>query len=75
MFNYSKFDEGVLLFYTKQFEVIQRMLLREHHVCLNFGEQAPDFALPDQDGHEIRPSDFRGKKNVVVSLHPGDLSS
>ncbi|MHA2066861.1 MAG: redoxin domain-containing protein [Candidatus Thorarchaeota archaeon] len=51
------------------------MLLREHHVCLNIGEQAPDFVLPDQNGQEVRLSDFRGKKNVVVTLHPGDLSS
>jgi peroxiredoxin len=51
------------------------MLLREHHVCLNIGEQAPDFALPDQNGQEIRLSDFRGKKNVLVTLHPGDLNS
>ncbi len=51
------------------------MLLREHHVCLNLGEQAPDFALLDQNGEEVRLSDFRGKKNVLVTLHPGDLSS
>ncbi|MFW9846440.1 MAG: redoxin domain-containing protein [Candidatus Thorarchaeota archaeon] len=51
------------------------MLLRERHVCLNIGEQAPDFALQDQDGQEIRLSDFRGRKNVLISLHPGDLNT
>ncbi|MHA2005251.1 MAG: redoxin domain-containing protein [Candidatus Thorarchaeota archaeon] len=51
------------------------MLLREQNVCLNIGEQAPDFILPDQNGKDVRLSDFRGRKNVVVALHPGDLSS
>lgn len=51
------------------------MLLREHHVCLSIGEEAPAFALPDQDGNEVRLSDFKGKKNVMVMLHPGDLTS
>ena len=59
----------------KQYEGNQKMLLREHNVCLNIGEQAPDFTLPDQNGQEIRLSDFRGRKNVLVTLHPGDLSS
>jgi peroxiredoxin len=51
------------------------MLLREQNVCLNVGEDAPDFTLPDQNGKELRLSDFRGRKNVVIALHPGDLSS
>ncbi|MHA2139959.1 MAG: redoxin domain-containing protein [Candidatus Thorarchaeota archaeon] len=51
------------------------MLLREHHVCLNVGEEAPDFALPDQNGQDVRLSDFLGKKNVLLTLHPGNLSS
>jgi formamidopyrimidine-DNA glycosylase len=33
------------------------------------GEQAPDFELPDQDGHPVRLSDFRGRK-VVVYFYP-----
>ncbi len=51
------------------------MILREQGVCLSVGELAPDFSLPDQNGREVRLSDYRGKKNVVVALHPGDLSS
>ena len=33
------------------------------------GEQAPDFALPDQDGREVKLSDFRGRP-VVVYFYP-----
>ncbi len=50
------------------------MLLREKNVCLNVGEEAPDFELPDQDGNRIRLSDYRGKCNVLLALNPGNLS-
>jgi thioredoxin-dependent peroxiredoxin len=33
------------------------------------GDQAPDFALPDQDGRELRLEDFRGKP-VVLYFYP-----
>jgi thioredoxin-dependent peroxiredoxin len=33
------------------------------------GEQAPDFALPDQDGHEVELSGLRGEP-VVVYFYP-----
>jgi peroxiredoxin len=50
------------------------MILRERNVCLNVGEEAPDFELPDQDGNMIRLSDYRGKFNVLLALNPGDLN-
>jgi peroxiredoxin len=34
------------------------------------GETAPDFVLPDLDGDPVRLSDYRGKKNVVISFVP-----
>lgn len=34
------------------------------------GEQAPDFVLKDQDGKEVRLSDFRGKRNVLLAFFP-----
>lgn len=37
------------------------------------GEQAPDFALPDQDGKERKLSDFIGK-NIVIAFYPSDFS-
>jgi len=36
---------------------------------LNVGHQAPDFALPDQNGKIVRLSDFRGKKTVVLAFY------
>ncbi|MFW9974876.1 MAG: redoxin domain-containing protein [Candidatus Thorarchaeota archaeon] len=50
------------------------MLLRQQNVCLNIGEKAPDFELPDQDGQIIHLSDFKGKRNVLLALNPGDLN-
>jgi peroxiredoxin Q/BCP len=39
---------------------------------LQVGDQAPDFALPDEQGNVVRLSDFRGKKRVVVYFYPKD---
>jgi peroxiredoxin Q/BCP len=33
------------------------------------GQRAPDFTLPDQDGHEVALSDFRGRP-VVLYFYP-----
>ncbi|TFG07107.1 redoxin domain-containing protein [Candidatus Thorarchaeota archaeon] len=51
------------------------MILREQSVCLNAGDWAPDFVLPDENGNAIRLADFKGSKNVLVVLHPGDLTA
>jgi peroxiredoxin len=37
------------------------------------GEQAPDFTLPDQDGHEVTLRDLRGQ-TVVLVFYPADFS-
>ncbi len=37
-------------------------------LCL--GEEAPDFALRDQFGQDIRLTDFRGRKAVVLMFFP-----
>jgi peroxiredoxin Q/BCP len=39
---------------------------------LKVGDPAPDFALPNQDGEEVRLSGFRGKKAVVLYFYPKD---
>jgi peroxiredoxin len=42
-------------------------------MALKVGDMAPDFSLPAvDDGQQmnIRLSDFRGKKHVVVTFHP-----
>lgn len=33
------------------------------------GDRAPDFALPDQRGNEIRLSSYLGKKSVVLAFY------
>ncbi|MDD2472535.1 MAG: redoxin domain-containing protein [Methanoculleus sp.] len=36
---------------------------------VEIGELAPDFSIPDQNGNEVRLSDFPGKR-VILSFHP-----
>jgi thioredoxin-dependent peroxiredoxin len=36
------------------------------------GSPAPDFAVKNQDGKEIKLSDFKGKKAVLLSIYPKD---
>ena len=38
------------------------------------GDTAPDFTLKDQDQKEVKLSDYRGKKNVVLAFYPLDWS-
>jgi len=38
------------------------------------GDMAPDFTLKDQDQKEVKLSDFRGKKSVVLAFYPLDWS-
>jgi peroxiredoxin (alkyl hydroperoxide reductase subunit C) len=37
---------------------------------IEVGAAAPDFALKDQNNQEIRLSDFRGAKNVLLVFYP-----
>lgn len=39
---------------------------------VSIGAAAPDFALPDQDGHEVRLSALLGEGPVVVFFYPKD---
>jgi peroxiredoxin len=34
------------------------------------GQQAPDFTLKSHNDGEIRLSDYRGQKNVVIAFFP-----
>ncbi len=36
---------------------------------IKVGDTAPDFKLRDQTGKEVKLSDFRGKKNVVLAFY------
>ena len=33
------------------------------------GDRAPDFTLPDHEGRDVKLSEFRGKKNVVLAFY------
>jgi peroxiredoxin len=37
------------------------------------GASAPDFRLPDQDGNQVSPADFRGRRLLLV-FYPADFS-
>jgi peroxiredoxin len=40
------------------------------HTTLKVGDVAPDFTLKDQTNKDVKLSDFRGKKNVVLAFFP-----
>ena len=39
-------------------------------MSVEIGSEAPDFTLPNQFGEQVKLSDFRGKKNVVLVFYP-----
>jgi len=41
---------------------------------VDVGLPAPDFTLPANSGPDITLSDFKGKKNVVLSFHIGSFT-
>ena len=43
-------------------------------MALSVGTAAPDFSLKDQNQKEVKLSDYRGKKNVVIVFYPLDWS-
>ena len=43
-------------------------------MALSVGTAAPDFMLKDQNQKDVKLSDYRGKKNVVIVFYPLDWS-
>ena len=39
-------------------------------LTLKVGDVAPEFDLPNEKNETVRLSDFKGKKNVILSFHP-----
>lgn len=39
-------------------------------MSVEIGAEAPDFVLRDQNNQEVRLSDFRGKRTVLLIFHP-----
>jgi cytochrome oxidase Cu insertion factor (SCO1/SenC/PrrC family) len=36
---------------------------------IKVGDMAPDFTMKDQNRHDVKLSDFRGKSNVVLAFY------
>ena len=51
------------------------MILRQQNVCLNIGEESPDFKLPDQDGK--RALFVIDKKGIIrhIQMLSGDYGA
>jgi peroxiredoxin len=43
---------------------------REGVMAIEVGAEAPDFVLKDENNQEVRLSEFRGDKNVVLVFYP-----
>ncbi|HWG59752.1 MAG TPA: peroxiredoxin [Candidatus Acidoferrales bacterium] len=43
-------------------------------MAISVGAAAPDFTLKDQNQKEVKLSDYKGKKNVVLVFYPLDWS-
>jgi mycoredoxin-dependent peroxiredoxin len=43
-------------------------------MAISVGQSAPEFILKDQNQKEVKLSDFKGKKNVVLVFYPLDWS-
>jgi thioredoxin-dependent peroxiredoxin len=53
------------------FAVLTAQQITPPKTNLKIGDEAPDFALPDSEtGKDVKLSDFRGKKVVVVAFFP-----
>jgi peroxiredoxin len=44
--------------------------LQEAEMVPKVGQPAPDFSLKSHDDREVRLSDYRGQKNVVIAFFP-----
>jgi peroxiredoxin len=53
---------------------IARERKRRIGMAISVGTEAPDFSLKDQNQKDVKLSDFRGKKNVVIVFYPLDWS-
>jgi Peroxiredoxin len=49
---------------------VEKLTPRDSVLTLKVGDSAPDFTLPAVEGGKITLSQYRGKKNVVISFVP-----
>jgi mycoredoxin-dependent peroxiredoxin len=57
-----------------QYSVVFVKRTGRNDMAISVGAAAPDFVLKDQSQKEVKLSDFRGKKNVVIVFYPLDWS-
>jgi peroxiredoxin Q/BCP len=48
--------------------------MEKTHVEISEGSTAPDFTMTDKDSKDIKLSELRGKKDVVVYFYPKDFT-
>jgi hypothetical protein len=71
---YPKQTSTVLLIGVFLLATLAQMAGPGGAAALDVGEKAPDFALPSTTGGEIRLSQFRGKKLVLLEFYGADFS-
>ena len=49
--------------------LLASLLIVTSAAALEVGDQAPDFALADQNGKTIKLSELRGKANAVIAFY------
>ncbi len=54
---------------TAQPAAQQQQVPTPPHTHLRVGDPAPDFTLMDTERKQVKLSDFRGKKNVVLAFY------
>jgi peroxiredoxin Q/BCP len=50
------------------------MLMLQAEPKIEKGEKAPEFAVKNQKGDEIKLADFKDKKNVLLAFYPKDAT-
>ncbi len=42
--------------------------------AVEVGKPAPDFTLKNQEGKDVKLSELKGKKNVLIAFYPKDFT-
>jgi mycoredoxin-dependent peroxiredoxin len=59
---------------TRQPSLVYEQKFQGGFMAIAVGSAAPDFTLKNQDQKDVKLSDFKGKKNVVIVFYPLDWS-
>jgi len=50
------------------------MLMMQAEPRIEKGEKAPEFAVKNQKGDEVKLSDFKDKQHVLLAFYPKDFT-